>query len=137
MADGPKKPEMLVAIGIVRWEDQFLVGARREDQTWPGRDEFPGGKVEYGETIDQAVWREVREETGIDIRLMSWRREVIIPAGHKNLRLVFVLCEPIEDIEPEAPFRWIKRQDLLKLEFPPANMPILQELIDRKDEEVQ
>ncbi|HQR43038.1 MAG TPA: NUDIX domain-containing protein, partial [Gemmatales bacterium] len=97
----------------------------------------PGGKVEYGETIDQAVWREVREETGIDIRLMSWRREVIIPAGHKNLRLVFVLCEPIEDIEPEAPFRWIKRQDLLKLEFPPANMPILQELIDRKDEEVQ
>lgn len=134
MADGPTKPEMRVAIGIVRWEDQFLVGARRDDQTWPGRDEFPGGKVEYGETIDQAVWREVREETGIDIRLMNWRREVIIPAGHKNLRLVFVLCEPMEDIEPDAPFRWVHRNDLLKLEFPPANMPILQELINRGDE---
>jgi 8-oxo-dGTP diphosphatase len=134
MAGEATKPEMRVAIGIVRWEDQFLVGARRDDQTWAGRAEFPGGKVEPGETIDQAVWREVREETGIEIRLMNWRREIIIPAGHRNLRLVFVLCEPIEDIEPDPPFRWIQRKDLRSLEFPPANEPILDALTNRHDE---
>jgi 8-oxo-dGTP diphosphatase len=134
MADEATKPEMRVAIGIVRWEDQFLVGARRDDQTWAGRAEFPGGKVEPGETIDQEVWREVREETGIEIRLMNWRREIIIPAGHRNLRLVFVLCEPVEDIEPDPPFRWIHRKDLRSLEFPPANEPILDELTNRRDE---
>lgn len=134
MAGEATRPEMRVAIGIVRWEDQFLVGARRDDQTWAGRAEFPGGKVEPGETIDQAVWREVREETGIEIRLMNWRREIIIPAGHRNLRLVFVLCEPIEDIEPDPPFRWIQRKDLRSLEFPPANEPILDALTNRHDE---
>jgi 8-oxo-dGTP diphosphatase len=134
MAGEATRPEMRVAIGIVRWEDQFLVGARRDDQTWAGRAEFPGGKVEPGETIDQAVWREVREETGIEIRLMNWRREIIIPAGHRNLRLVFVLCEPIEDIEPDPPFRWVQRKDLRSLEFPPANEPILDALTNRHDE---
>ena len=134
MSDGPTISEMRVAIGIVRWEDQFLVGARRDDQTWAGRAEFPGGKVEPGETIDQAVWREVREETGIEIRLMDWRREIIIPAGHRNLRLVFVLCEPVEEIEPDPPFRWIQRNDLRSLEFPPANEPILDDLTNRRDE---
>jgi 8-oxo-dGTP diphosphatase len=137
MADGPPKPELQVAIGLVRWDDQFLVGVRRDDQTWPGRAEFPGGKVEYGETIDQAVWREVREETGIDIRLMPWRKEIIVPAGYKNLRLVFVLCEPLEDLDPDPPFRWIHRNDLLTLEFPPANEEILQELINKRDLVVQ
>jgi 8-oxo-dGTP diphosphatase len=135
MADGVNKPELRVAIGIVRWEDQFLIGARRDDQTWAGRAEFPGGKVEPGETIDQAVWREVREETGIEIRLMNWRREIIIPAGHKNLRLVFVLCEPVEEIEPDPPFHWVLRKDLKSLEFPPANEGILDELVNRRDEQ--
>jgi mutator protein MutT len=134
MAEGNWKPEMRVAIGVVRWEDQFLIGARREDQTWAGRAEFPGGKVEPGETIDQAVWREVREETGIDIRLMKWRKEIVVPAGNRNLRLVFVLCEPIEDIDPDPPFRWVPRSELPSLEFPPANESLLDDLKNRRDE---
>ncbi|HWT19629.1 MAG TPA: NUDIX domain-containing protein, partial [Variovorax sp.] len=57
-----------VAVGVLVAPDgQFLLTTRPEGKVYAGYWEFPGGKVEAGETIEQALARELREEIGIEI----------------------------------------------------------------------
>lgn len=118
-----------VAIGIVEHAGRFLVGVRQPGQAMPGRAEFPGGKLEPGETVEQAVCREVWEETGLRVRPTDWRREVEHHYPHGWVRLTFVRCLIDGPGEPHAPFRWVSREELTHLPFPPANEEVLRDLL--------
>jgi mutator protein MutT len=59
---------MKVVCGILIWNDKVLIGKRFDDnEHQPGKWEFPGGKVEEGEIIDNALIREFKEELDIDV----------------------------------------------------------------------
>ena len=68
-----------VAVGVlIRTDGSFLLTTRPEGKAYAGHWEFPGGKVEQGETVEQALSRELREELGIDvIRCAAWQTECI------------------------------------------------------------
>ena len=68
-----------VAVGVlIRSDDSFLLTSRPEGKSYAGYWEFPGGKLEVGETIAQALKRELQEEIGITIEdCMSWKTEQI------------------------------------------------------------
>ena len=68
-----------VAVGVlIRHDDSFLLTSRPEGKAYAGYWEFPGGKLEVGETIAQALKRELQEEIGITIEdCMSWKTEQI------------------------------------------------------------
>ena len=68
-----------VAVGVlIRRDDSFLLTSRPEGKADAGYWEFPGGKLEVGETIAQALQRELQEEIGITIEdCMSWKTEQI------------------------------------------------------------
>ena len=68
-----------VAVGVlIRRDDSFLLTSRPEGKAYAGYWEFPGGKLEVGETIAQALQRELQEEIGITIEdCMSWKTEQI------------------------------------------------------------
>jgi len=68
-----------VAVGVlIRSDDSFLLTSRPEGKAYAGYWEFPGGKLEVGETIAQALARELQEEIGITIEdCMSWKTEQI------------------------------------------------------------
>ena len=68
-----------VAVGVlIRTDGSFLLTTRPEGKAYAGHWEFPGGKVEQGETLEQALTRELREELGIDvIRCAAWQTECI------------------------------------------------------------
>ena len=68
-----------VAVGVlIRSDDSFLLTSRPEGKAYAGYGEFPGGKLEVGETIAQALQRELQEEIGITIEdCMSWKTEQI------------------------------------------------------------
>ena len=59
---------MKVVCGILIWNDKVLIGKRKlTNPNHPGKWEFPGGKMEKGETIDETIIREFKEELDIDI----------------------------------------------------------------------
>src|SRR4051794_33325887 len=66
MTDSRKHTEVAVGI-LIREDDALLLSTRPEGKPYPGYWEFPGGKIEAGETVEQALRRELHEELGITI----------------------------------------------------------------------
>lgn len=79
----PPRPQLAASAAIFR--DGLLLVVRRAREPGRGRWSLPGGRVEWGETLEQAVAREVSEETGIAIRILqlAGTREVM-PAGERG-----------------------------------------------------
>jgi len=79
-----------VAVGVLlRPDGQFLLTSRPAGKVYAGHWEFPGGKVEAGETVEQALARELREELGIEIGgAQRWKVE-IFDYPHALVRLNF------------------------------------------------
>ena len=87
---GPDRKHVEVAVGVlVRGDGAFLLTSRPEGKVYAGYWEFPGGKVEAGETIEQALRRELLEEIGITIGAVHpWKVEVV-DYPHALVRLNF------------------------------------------------
>ncbi len=81
-----------VAVGVLLQPvGRFLLTSRPADKVYAGYWEFPGGKLEPGESVEQALARELHEELGIDIELPSverWREQVV-DYPHALVRLHF------------------------------------------------
>ena len=93
MADNAQAPERRavdVAVGVlIDAEGRFLLTSRPEGKVYAGYWEFPGGKLESGETVEQALRRELHEELGITIgRVEPWQVE-IVDYEHARVRLHF------------------------------------------------
>ncbi len=87
---GPGRKEVEVAVGVlIRGDGAFLLTSRPKGKVYEGYWEFPGGKVEAGETVEQALRRELLEEIGISIGAVSpWRVERV-DYPHALVRLNF------------------------------------------------
>jgi 8-oxo-dGTP diphosphatase len=87
---GPDRPVTEVAVGVlVRADGAFLLTSRPEGKAYAGYWEFPGGKLEAGETVEQALRRELQEELGIEIGAVTpWRVEMV-DYPHALVRLNF------------------------------------------------
>lgn len=87
---GPDRKVVEVAVGVLIREDgAFLLTSRPEGKAYAGYWEFPGGKVESGETVEQALRRELIEEIGVQIGPVTpWRTEMV-DYPHALVRLNF------------------------------------------------
>ncbi|HVR55050.1 MAG TPA: NUDIX domain-containing protein [Pseudorhodoferax sp.] len=87
---GPDRQPIDVAVGVLLSADgQFLLTSRPEGKVYAGYWEFPGGKLEAGETVEQALRRELQEEIGIVIAAAEpWRVECV-DYPHALVRLNF------------------------------------------------
>lgn len=87
---GPDRKAVDVAVGVLLdAEGRFLLTSRPEGKVYAGYWEFPGGKLEAGETVEQALRRELQEEIGIVIGAAEpWRVE-LVDYPHALVRLNF------------------------------------------------
>lgn len=123
-----------IAIAVVERNGQFLVGERPPGKPLAGCAEFPGGRVEVGETPEEAAVRECFEETGLNVSVVRRYDESRHDYAHDRVHLHFFACRTIgADIEPRTPFRWVPRGDLRSLDFPAANRELLSVLADAED----
>jgi 8-oxo-dGTP diphosphatase len=89
VGDG-QRPVTDVAVGVlVQPDGRFLLTTRPPGKAYAGHWEFPGGKVEAGETVEQALVRELQEELGITARAVVRWREQCVDYPHALVRLHF------------------------------------------------
>src|SRR5262245_435828 len=119
-----------IAIAVVEHEGRFLIGQRPAGVPLAGLWEFPGGKVQAGETPEEAAVRECREETGLIVepvfRYLTHTHEY----GQGRVELHFIACRPSEhrELSAKPPFCWVERKSLQNYEFPAGNREIIARL---------
>lgn len=119
-----------IAIAVVEHAGKFLVGPRPEGVPLAGLWEFPGGKVQPGETPESAAIRECLEETGIEVTVQAAYPDHVQQYDHDHVRLYFFSCRPIDpEVGPRDPFRWVERERMARIEFPRGNRGLLQQLL--------
>lgn len=126
-----------VAVGLIFHpsDNQILIAKRHDDAHQGGLWEFPGGKVEAGETVDAALSRELKEELGIDVLLSKAALKV---SHHYNDKNVLLDVWTVEKFDGQAigaegqPVEWVALDQLQQYQFPEANKAIVQWLIDHR-----
>ena len=126
-----KGPLLVVAAVIENSKNEVLIALRpHSHKVEGGKWEFPGGKVEAGETPESALVREIREELGIEIRVESWlglTSHVYQDAG-VHVVLLFYRCTHLAgefNLCDVAEVRWVSRNVRPDLEFAAAEADIL------------
>ena len=121
--------EVKVAAGVIERDGQVLVTQRAAKAHQGGLWEFPGGKLESGESAEQALIRELAEELNIQVTQQAPLIEISHDYGDKQVRLFVSVVRAFEG-EPQGlegqPMQWIAAADLNTLNFPAANLPIIQ-----------
>ncbi|WP_036186984.1 Nudix family hydrolase [Marinimicrobium agarilyticum] len=118
-----------VAVGVVQGpEGRILIARRADDAHQGGLWEFPGGKVDPGETLTEALARELREELAIDV--LASEPLIEIRHDYPDKSVLLQVCRVTEfEGEPLGaegqPVRWVLPEALPNFAFPAANRPIV------------
>jgi len=117
-----------VAAGLVFCSGFLLITQRNASDHLGGYWEFPGGKRHEGETYEQCLQRELREELGIEVQVVDRLTAINYAYPEKEVHLEFFRCLWQSGI-PKAiecqDFAWIKAADLPSYSFPPADAQLL------------
>jgi A/G-specific adenine glycosylase len=120
-----------VAAGLVFHAGKLLITQRRAADHLGGLWEFPGGKVEPGESFKSCLRRELHEELGISVSVGTELEEITHAYPEKTVRLKFFACR-LEAGEAEpihcAALAWVTRPELRAYSFPAADARLLQKL---------
>jgi len=121
-----------ISIAIVKnSDDNYLICLRPDASHQGGKWEFPGGKVESGETTEQAMLRELFEEVGVTATHFQLFEKLFFDYGDKQLNLHFYLIEAFtgEAFAKEGqPLRWVSKGQLADYDFPAANKQVIEKL---------
>lgn len=130
------KPLIHVAAGLIWSEGRVLITKRPEGCHLEGYWEFPGGKQEPNETIEECLEREIKEELGMTVRAGRHIMTVMYDYQFKKISLHMFDClsqfgNP-EGLENQD-IRWVRPVDLAAYQFPPPDQEFLDFLIKHPD----
>src|SRR5271170_6437119 len=120
-----------VSAALIFRHGKLLITQRHAKSHLGGLWEFPGGKREPGETFEQCLVREIREELGVQISVGKLFEEIAHDYPEKSVHLKFFICELLSG-EPQpldcAAVKWIEKAELANFEFPAADAQLLEKL---------
>ncbi len=128
------KPLLNVAVGVLLRAGYCLIAKRPEHVHQGGLWEFPGGKVGSGESLQEALDRELNEELGISVSSTGEQFDLVhhYPDRSVRLRVCFVTAFSGEPLGREGQeVRWVELSELANYEFPAANRPVVQRLVSQ------
>lgn len=126
-----KKSVRVVGAVIENEQHQILCALRSPDMTLPNLWEFPGGKIEKGETPEESLKREITEELACTVEVRGKVEEVTHEYEAVIVNLLTYKCRVIAGVptaEEHAELRWVPRNELNQLEWAPADIPTIDKL---------
>ena len=121
---------LVTAVALVDADGRVLLAQRPEGKSLAGLWEFPGGKVEPGETPEAALIRELHEELGIDTHASCLAPLTFASHSYDDFHLLMPLfiCRRWKGIaQPREgqKLAWVRAKDLRSYEMPPADVPLI------------
>lgn len=135
MSTGDKPILLVVACALIDTDNRILLAQRPEGKTLAGLWEFPGGKVEKGETPEETLIRELEEELGIVTKVPCLAPLTFASHTYETFHLLMPLyiCRRYEGIahgrEGQA-VKWVRANALRDYPMPPADEPLIPFLQD-------
>lgn len=123
--DKPETRHIVTAVAVIQRDDGRILLLKRSDHenVYPGCYTFPGGKVENNDTITETLIKEVKEESGLDLKqgvILIKEKSILRPDGTSSKSLSF-LCRVEDDsvVTIEEPdftnYKWVNLQELKSL----------------------
>ncbi len=122
---------VVVTAAVVEIDGQFLVTRRQKRAHLEGFWEFPGGKCDAGETLQECMARELSEELDVPSRVGAEIFSTTHAYPERSVELHFFRCELFGEPRPMLgqEMRWVPREELETLEFPPADAELIKILV--------
>ena len=129
-----KKLVKVVGAIIENENNEILCALRSKDMSQPCLWEFPGGKIEAGETLGDAIVREIKEELDCDIEFISLFNDNTHEYENIIVNLITLKCKLVNGIpkaSEHAKLLWLPIDYLETLTWAPADIPAVKELISK------
>ena len=116
------------------FRDNKILAACRADAENAGFWEFPGGKVEAGETSEEALRREIQEELHCDVQAAFFYDTVSYSYPTFDLHMDCFICTfseteaPVADQETHSELRWLAQNELLDVQWLPADVELIKQI---------
>lgn len=122
-----------VVCALIVDDDERVLAARRSpSMDLPGKWEFPGGKVEPGETPEAALIREIKEELDLAVRVSATLPDYVHHYKEKSIRLIPFVCSVVSgkvSLKEHESWNWFNCNELQQLDWAEADIPILKEYL--------
>ena len=110
---------------------EILCALRGPEMTLPNYWEFPGGKIEQGESKEEALKREIQEELGCTIEVFDHVEDTTYEYEKVIVRLETFMAKVVSgipEVSEHAELKWMTRQELPSLNWAPADIPAIEKL---------
>lgn len=124
-----------VGAAVLIWNSKILITQRDRKRFLGGKWEFPGGKIEENESVEEGLAREILEELGVGIDVENLL--AIVPHEYKGvvtIRLHTYFCKPKHinfKISEHEDFAWVEPAELLEFDLAPADIKIAKKLLKK------
>jgi 8-oxo-dGTP diphosphatase len=126
-----ERARIVVTAAVVERDGAFLLTRRLDGTHLAGHWEFPGGKLHAGESLEEGLAREIREELDADIEVGPEILASVHDYPDRSIELRFFRCVLTSDPKPTMgqEMRWVALRDLPSIQLPPADDELVQLLI--------
>lgn len=123
-----------VAAAVIEREGKILIARRKAEGRFGGLWEFPGGKIEPGETPESCLQRELREELGVEAEVKEFLGTSRHDYGDFEVELLVFRVETLTEgfrLNDHDEIRWVLPEELKHYAFPEADGPFVRDLASR------
>ena len=122
-----------VTAGIIIKDDKVLIARRKPTGRLPGLWEFPGGKIEAGETPEQCLKRELKEEFGIDVTIGEYVGNSVYQYEFGIIDLLAFKVGRFQNeirLNDHSAIAWVSSEDIHRYQFTPADIHFVEMIVD-------